>query len=109
RFEIEVVEIADAIWRTAVGERDAGDTGQRRHAAFELAPERRDLSGLAILSRGQPHRRADDVVRVEAEIDLAQRVEAGEEQPRHDEERRGDGELRPDEKAADAANGDAAG
>ncbi len=48
-LEIEVVEVVDVVRRTAVGERDAGDAGNRRDAAVQFIPERGDAAGIRIL------------------------------------------------------------
>ena len=108
-LEIEVVEVVDVVRRTAVGERDPGDAGNRGDAPVQILPERGHPSGVGVLRRGQQDEAGDDVARVEAQVDAPQLIEAHHEQRRDDEQRRRNGELRRHEHAAQAAHGDAAG
>ena len=109
RFEREVIVLARLIRRHAIGIRDARHTWQHRDTPLQLVPERVDAGGILILGAGQSDRSGQDVFGFEAKIDVLQLVEAGEQQPRDDQERRGDRKLRADERAAQTPDADAGG
>jgi hypothetical protein len=53
-------------------------------APLQLIPERDDATGGVVLRRRQRNRPAEDVVRIEPEIDAPQLLQADEQQTRHD-------------------------
>ena len=101
-FQIEVVDVPHVVRRASVGERDASDARQGGDFLPELVPERGHRARFPILCRRQEYRAGEQVVRVEADVDAFQLVQAGEEQARDDEKRCRDRELTADEQSSQA-------
>ena len=78
-------------------------------APFELIPEGADLSRVGILRIRERERSGHEIAAIEAELDASKLVQADEEQPGDDQERRRDRELTSDQYAAQTSDGNAAG